>query len=83
MIDIKYEVIAQTNNHHLSLRQVAKFPCVWSILTNKCQTSCIEILDGLLRKFAQIEKICEKTLENLNIFALNSILLSFLWFGKQ
>ena len=26
MIDIKYELIAQTNNHHWSLRQVAKFP---------------------------------------------------------
>ena len=38
MIYKKYELIAQTKKHHWSLRQVAKFHWVWSILTNVCKT---------------------------------------------
>jgi hypothetical protein len=40
------------------------------------------VLDGLVRKFGQIWKICENTFENLNILAFNYILLSFLGFVK-
>ena len=39
-------------------------------------------MNGLVRKFAQIKEICENTSENLNNFAFNSVLLSFLGFGK-
>ena len=48
----------------------------------KLRGKYIEVLDGHVRKFARIQKICENTLTNLNIFAFTSALLSFLCFGK-
>jgi hypothetical protein len=48
----------------------------------KLRKRSIKVLDGLVRKFAWIYEMCENTLKLLNIFAFNSVLLSFLDVGK-
>jgi hypothetical protein len=71
MIDIKYELIGQTKKNHWSQRQVAKFHWVRYILIDTCQSKrSLEVLNGILRKFAQILKSCENTLKIMNIFSL-------------
>ena len=50
-------------------------------MSNLEKKKSIKVLDGLIRKLAQIYEMCENT-KVLNIFALNSVLLSFLDVGK-
>ena len=81
MIDIKYELIAQTKKHRWSIRRVGKFHWVWYILIfhghnqYKSFSKLLFHLASISLKNRNIWKIHTKSFE---ILCKKSVLLSFL-----